>query len=129
VSARKDVADKIRTDNPMFKVHDFPLSPPENLATTTVWVNVYREGFSVNDSNSQITHALKATVVTAKKGTAAAEDELDAAVDAVMLSLEALPDVFWQSAQRVVIGDSWEGYEITLTALRAQVYKSQILTS
>jgi hypothetical protein len=128
-AARKDVAAKIKADNPTFIVHDFPVSAPENIPTGRVYVSVYRDGFSVDNSNSQITHNLKALVVIPKKGTAAAEDELDAAVDKVMLSLEALSDVFWQSAERTIVADTWEGYEISLQAIRAQVYKSQILSS
>jgi hypothetical protein len=129
MNARKDVAAKIATDNPTFIVHDFPIAAPENIPAGKVFVSVYRDGFAVNDSNSQITHNLKALVVTPKKGTAIAEDELDAAVDKVMLSLEALSDVFWQGAVRTVVAETWEGYEISLQAVRAQVYKSQLLTS
>jgi hypothetical protein len=129
MSARKDVAAKIRTDNPTFIVHDFPVSAPENIPTGKVFVSVYRDGFSVDNSNSQITHTLKCLVVIPKKGTAAAEDELDAAVDKVMLSLEAMRDVYWQTADRTVVAETWEGYEISLQAVRAQVYKSQILSS
>jgi hypothetical protein len=128
-AARKDVAAKIKADNPTFIVHDFPVSAPENIPAGKTVVSVYRDGFSVDANNSQITHTLKALVVIAKKGTAAAEDELDAAVDKVMLSLEALPDVYWQSAERTVVAETWEGYEISLQAIRAQVYKSQLLTS
>lgn len=129
MSARKDVAAKIAADNPTFIVHNFPVSAPENIPTGKVFVSVYRDGFSVNDQNSQITHNLKALVVIPKKGTAIAEDELDAAVDKVMLALEALKDVFWQSAERTVVADTWEGYEISLQAIRPQVYKSQLLTT
>lgn len=129
MSARKDVAAKIKADNPTFIVHDYPVSAPENIPAGKVFVSVYRDGFTVNGSNSQITHTLKALVVIPTKGTATAEDELDAAVDKVMLSLEALSDVFWQSAVRTVVAETFEGYEISLEALRPQVYKSQLLTT
>jgi hypothetical protein len=128
-AARKDVAAQIKTDNPTFIVHDFPVAAPENIPTGKVFVSVYRDGFSVDNSNSQITHTLKCLVVIPKKGTAAAEDELDTAVDKVMLSLEALPDVYWQKADRTVVAETWEGYEISLEAIRPQVYKSQILSA
>lgn len=129
MSARKEVAAKIKADNPTFIVHNYPVAAPENIPTGKIFVSVYRDGFTVNDSNSQITHNLKALVVIPKQGTAIAEDELDAAVDKVMLSLEALSDVFWQGAVRTVVAEKFEGYEITLQALRPQVYKSQLLTT
>lgn len=129
MSARKDVAAKIKADNPTFIVHNFPVSAPENISAGKTVVHVYRESFAVNDSNSQITHFLKCIVITPKKGTAVAEDELDAAVDKVMLSLERLNDVYWQEATRDVINDQWEAYTISLQAIRPQTYKSQILTT
>ncbi|TSE15402.1 hypothetical protein B1A87_005245 [Arthrobacter sp. KBS0703] len=123
------MAEQIKADNPGFIVTDFPVSAPENIPAGKVSVNVYRDGFSVNDSNSQITHSLKVLVTVSKKGTAAAEDELDAAVDAVMLSLEAMRDVYWQEAQRTIVAEQWEAYEISLQAVRPQIYKSQLLTA
>lgn len=129
MSARKDVADQIKADNPAFIVHPFLASDPENIPAGKVWVRVYRESFSVNDSNSQITHFLKATVIIPNKNSAAAEDQLETAIDAVMLSLEKLTDVYWQDANRVIIRDQFEAYEISLQAIRPQVYKSQILTA
>lgn len=126
---RKAVAAQIKADNPTFIVHDFPVSPPEGIPAGKVFVNVFRESFSVNDSNSQITHFLKVNIAIAKKMTSAAEDELDAAVDALMLSLEKLNDVYWQDATRDILGGNWESYTISLQAIRPQVYKSQLLTS
>lgn len=128
-AARKDVAAQIKADNPTFLVHDFPVNDPENIPAGKVFVNVFRESFSVNDSNSQITHNLKVVIATPKKMTSAAEDELDTALDALMLSLQRLPDVYWQDARRLTLGDSFPAYEITLVAITAHVYKSQILTT
>lgn len=129
MSARQDVTAQIKADNPSFLVHPFPLSAPENIPAGKVWVNVYRERFEVADNNSQITHFLKVLIVTPKRGTAAAEDELDNAIDAVMLSLEKMRDVYWQEAQRTIVGEKWDGYEVSLQAIRPQIYKSQILTA
>ena len=129
MSARQDVAASLKADNPTFLVHEYPKSAPDNVPAGKVWINVYRESFSVNDSNSQITHFLKVLVITPKSDSAVAENELDAAVDKVMISLEKLSDVYWQEAQRTIIADKYQGYEISLEAIRPQVYKSQILTA
>lgn len=128
-AARKEVAAKIKADNPTFVVQDFPVSAPEHIPAGKTVVHVWRESFSVNDANSQITHNLTAWVIVPKKGTAAAEDELDAAIDAVMLSLEAMRDVYWQEAQRTTVADKWEAYTVSLQAVRPQTYKSSVLTA
>lgn len=129
MSARKDVANAIKADNAGFIVHEFPKSAPENIPTGKVWINVYRESFAVNDSNSQITHFLKVLVVIPNSDSIIAEDQLDTAIDKVMISLEKLTDVYWQEAQRTIVADKWQGYEISLQAIRPQIYKSQILTT
>lgn len=126
---RKEIVAQIKTDNPTFTVLDYPSGAPLNLSEGKVWISVYREGFDVNTNATSITHNLKALIITSKSSSSKAEDELDAAVDKLMLSLERLPDVYWQSAKRTVVADKFDGYEVTLIAVRKQVYKSQLVTS
>jgi hypothetical protein len=128
-NARKDVVAQIKADNPTFTVHDYPATAPLNLANGKVWVSVYREAFEVNGNATSITHNLKALIITSKSSSTKAEDELDAAVDKLMLSLERLPDVYWQDAKRTIVAEKFDGYEITLTAVRQQIYKSQLVTN
>lgn len=129
MSVRSEVAAKLKADNPTFTVKAHPVSAPDAIPTGKVWINVYRESFKVADSNGYITHNLKVSVAIPKTNSEAAENELDAAVDAVMLSLESMNDVFWQEATRNILGDKFEAYEISLQAVRPQIYKSQLLTN
>lgn len=129
MSAAQDVAAQIKADNPTFILHSYAASDPEGIPAGKVWVRVYRERFEVNASNSQITHFLKVDVVIPNKFSTTAEDLLDSAVDDVMLSLERLTDVYWQNATRTIVREKFEGYEISLEAIRPQVYKTQILTA
>lgn len=129
MSVRQEVADKLTADNPTFIVKAHPVSAPSGIPAGKVWVNVYRESFVVADNNGHITHNLKVTVAIPKQNSDVAENELDAAVDAVMLSLESMNDVYWQEATRDILGDTFESYTISLQAIRPQVYKSQLLTN
>lgn len=127
MSVRQEVADKLLADNPKFIVKAHPVSAPENIPAGKVWINVYRESFKVADNNGHITHFLSVSVAIPKANSVDAENELDAAVDAVMLSLESMKDVYWQEAKRTIL-DKFESYEISLEAVRPQIYKSQLLT-
>lgn len=126
---RQEVAAKLKADNPTFIVHEYPVSAPPSIPTGKVFINVYRERFQVADNNGYITHYLKVSVAIPKQNSDVAENELDAAVDAVLLSIQAMPDVYWQDATRDILGGKFEFYEITLQAIRPHIYKSQILTS
>lgn len=129
MSVRQEVADKLSADNPTFIVKAHPVSEPENIPAGKVWINVYRERIEVAPNDSHIIHHLKVSVVIPKKNSEAAENELEAALDAVLYSLQALPDVYWSDAQRQILGASYESYEITLHAARSNVYKTQFLTA
>lgn len=128
MAVRKEVAAQIKAENPTFLVYDYPVSDPENIPAGKTWVSVIRDRFEVADNNGQITHYLTVVIATSTTMTAQAEDEIDTAVDALMLTLERFDDVYWKSADRKYLG-KFPAYEISLEAIRAQVYKSQILTA
>ncbi|MFC8038625.1 hypothetical protein ACFUOZ_04660 [Paenarthrobacter sp. NPDC057355] len=129
MNPRKEVAEQIKADNSAFTVLDYPATLPLNINNGKVRVSVYRTSFEVNDNNSQITHNLKVEILISRASSAQAEDELDAVVDKVMLSLERMPDVYWQEAKRYTESEKFDAYEISLIAIRKQVYKSQTLSS
>ncbi len=128
MSVRKEVADQIKADNPTFIVHDYPVNDPEGIPAGKTWVSVIRDRFEVADNNSYITHHLTVVIATDTAMTAQAEDALDAAVDALMLTLERFDDVYWKVADRKYV-KTFPAYEISLEAIRPQVYKTQILTA
>lgn len=129
MSIRQEVADQLKADNPTFIVKTFPDRAPDNIPPGKVWVNVYRERFEVAANDGHITHFLKVSVAIPQTNSEDAEDELDAALDAVLLSIQRMPDVYWQTATRDILGGKYESYEITLEAIRPHVYKSQILSA
>ena len=129
MSVRQEVADKLSADNPTFMVKAHPVSAPDGIPAGKVWVNVYRESFVVADSDGYITHNLKVSVAISKANSDAAENELDAALDAVLHSLQPMPDVYWQEATRIILAEKYDAYEITLQAVRPHVYKSALLTN
>lgn len=128
MSVRKQVADAIKADNPTFIVHDYPVNDPENIPAGKVWVSVVRDRFEIAGNFGSIKDYLTVVIATNTAMSAQAEDALDTAVDALMLTLEKFDDVYWTSAERKTLS-LWPAYEISLEAIRPQGYKTQILTA
>ena len=124
-TVREQVADAIKADNAAFIVKAAPVSLPENLAAGKTYISVYRD--SLDYSPGSLTHNLKIVLIVAKQGTEAAETDLDGALDAVLLSIEAMPGVNWSTATRSTFAEKWQGYEIAASAASPNVYKSQLL--
>lgn len=124
---RTHVADAIKADNPAFVVDPFPKVYPDNLATGRTYVQVYRE--TLTRAPEALGHALKVVVFVAKQGSAQAEDDLEGALDAVLLTIERMDGVQWSEASRVVLADAWNAYEVSVTVSSNNAYRSAILTS
>lgn len=117
------IADKIKADHATYSVHAFPVSPPDNLASNKVFVSVYRESMTNAPQIAAVTSHLKLQVITAKTGTEVAESELEAALDAVLISIASLNYVKWITAERAIFSEKFIGYEITLEANTENIYK------
>ncbi|RNL52736.1 hypothetical protein [Arthrobacter oryzae] len=90
---RQIIADQLKADNPGFIVKAFAASAPDNLGKGKAQVSVYRDSLRPNQNSLDST--LKVQVIANAGSTIAAEDDLDAALDQVILSLERIPGVNW----------------------------------
>ncbi|CAM3212662.1 hypothetical protein PSET11_03036 [Arthrobacter ulcerisalmonis] len=124
IAIRSLIAQEIRDDNPLFLVHDYPVNAPENLARGKVWVNVYRETLTNAPQAAALSESLRIVVITPMKDTAAAEEALELALDAVMRTLTRTRNVNWTTAERATFNDSYIGYEISITVSTENAYKS-----
>lgn len=125
VSVRKLVADQIKLDNPDFVVKAFPANAPEN-AGRKIFVHVYRD--ALNYSNTGLAHELNVDVVVNKQMDEAAQDQADAALDAVLLSLQRVEHIHWTRADLNIFDEKWLGYKIAGSSSSQDIYKSAILS-
>ena len=119
---RQIIADQIKADNPDFIVKAFPVQAPDNLGKGKPQVIVYRESIKPNQNSLEST--LKVQVICNAGYTIAAEDELDAALDQVILSIERIGGVLWTEATRAEFDEKYFGYELAVTLSSPNVYKS-----
>lgn len=119
---RQLIADQILADNPDFIVKAFPASAPTALGKGKAQISVFRE--SIKPNQNSLESSLKIQVVCNAGYTIAAEDDLDAALDQVILSIERFPGVTWTEATRAVFDEKYFGYELTVTLSSPNVYKS-----
>jgi hypothetical protein len=122
-TVREEIAAKIKADNASYSVHAFPVSPPENLAANKVFVSVYRESMTNAPQLAAVTQSLKLQVITAKTGTAIAENELEDALFEVLVSIASLNYVKWTTAERAIFAEKFIGYEVALEANTENIYK------
>ena len=122
-TVREEIAAKIKADNPTYSVKAFPVSAPENLGATKVFVSVYRESMTNAPQLAAVTQSLKLQVITPKTGTDVAETELEDALFEVLVSIASLNYVQWSTAERAVFAEKFIGYEITLEASTQNIYK------
>lgn len=128
MSYRKKVAQAIREDHPNWTVADYYNSPD---TIPNVHFSVWQEGFSVNDTGTQITYQLKARVLVKGDQSAGTEDRLDEALDAALLTLQKMPDVFWDRTTRIATtdGPNYQGFEIDLAAVSKNTYRTAVLAA
>ena len=125
---RQQIADQIKADNAAFVVDTYPRSYPENLRAGGTYVQVYREAIR-HTSEDALTVDLKAVVLVAKQDGPKAEDDLEGALDQVLLSVERFPGASWSEATRVVLGDKWNAYEVSVTVGINNAYRTLALNS
>lgn len=126
-TVREQIAEQIRADNPTFIVDAFPTSLPENMAAKGLkktYVQVFRESLEPTNNGTSLLHSLKVTVFVAKQHTEIAENDLDEALDLVLLSLERLAGIVYTSAIRDVLQDKYNVYEISVSCTSQNVYKN-----
>lgn len=118
-SVREMIGTQISTDNPTYFVKTELASAPDNLSGTRV--HVFRSGLS--KSASSLTHECTVEVMIGKLN----EDELDDALDNILLSLQRIEGLDWSAVNRRIFDEKYHGYEITCSANSANVYRSAIL--
>ena len=122
-TVRENIAEKISTDNAGYIVKAFPTSPPDNLAGSKVFVNVYRETLTNTPQTASVAQQIKITVLTSTSGTDTAENELEDALYNVLVSIASLNYVQWTTAERSTFYEKYIGYEISLESHTENIYK------
>lgn len=121
---RQIIADQIKADTPAFIVKPFPASAPDNLAKGKAQVSVYRQ--SIKPNQNSLESSLTVEIMT-NAGTAISfEDDLEAALDQVILSIERIPGVLWTEAVRTIFDEKFFGYQVTVSLSSPNVYKSLV---
>lgn len=126
---REQLAARIKTDNPEFIVWDYP-DAPSNVKVGAPVVSVWREVMETHpQSGLALEHTLKINVYGAKTAGAAAELELDNTLDAVMFSLQRMPNLRFVKATRQSFRDgTLAGWQLEAAGTSKNVYRTQILT-
>lgn len=122
-TAREQIAAQIKTDNPSMSVIAYGASAPENLGAGKVRVSVYRTRLDVT---AHLTHVMQVEVIVAGVGTAKAEDDLDAALDKTLASLQRMDVIRVTSAERAIFDDKFIGYTINAEVDSVDVYRELI---
>lgn len=122
-SARAKIAAQIKTDNPEFSVVAYGAEAPDNLGRGKVRVSVYRTRLDVS---THLTHVMQVEVIVAGVGTAKAEDDLDAALDETLKSLQRMDVIRVTSAERAIFDEKFIGYTINAEVDSTDVYRELI---
>ena len=114
-SIREQIADKIRADAQaagiLLDVYPFGYDPEELRRPA---VAVFRE--TVAQEPASLEHGFIIQVFGVQGvATQKTEDALDTLLDAVLVSLRRLDVVAFKEAKRQVLGDQFQGWEITVT--------------
>jgi hypothetical protein len=126
---REQLALQIKTDNPTFLVWDYP-DAPANVKAGRPVVSVWREVMETHPTTGlALEHGLKVNVYVSKTVGAAAELECDNALDAVMFSLQRMPNLRFVKATRQSFRDgTLAGWQLEAAGTSKNVYRSTILT-
>lgn len=120
---RQLIADQISADDPDIIVNAFPASAPTGIPTGKAFVSVYRE--SIKPIQNSLESSLTVEIMTNAGTTIAAEDELDAVLNSVLLSIERIPGVVWTEAVRTNFDEKYFGYKVTVSIPNSpNVYKN-----
>lgn len=110
-TARAMVADQIRADHPKWDVRSWGYVPA-NVTTSKPVVAVMRTDLTPGTTSLTLRHDLQVNLYGAKTAGADVEDELDALLDEVLLSLQRIDHYTWSAAARTVWGQL-SGWQIT----------------
>jgi hypothetical protein len=123
---RQILAEQFTTDHPAHKVYAFPYAPTEIRANV---IAVWRTDLSPHpEAAGKLRHALVINAYAGATIEERAEAELDDLLDDVMLSLQRIEGVTFDSAERAVFADQFQGWTVKCHADSANVYKTQVLT-
>jgi hypothetical protein len=124
---RQQLAAQIRTDNPTWIVKEYPDEPSQVRKGKPV-VSIWR-GSIVPAARQHLDHELTLHVYGSKVVDAAAENELDEILDAIMLSIERYEGARFVRAERRNLGDgAFAGFVITVNTYSKNVYREAVLT-
>jgi hypothetical protein len=119
---RKQIAAAIAADNAGLDVVDYPWEPAELRKPLVV---VWREDIAqATDATLAQSIEIRAYGVGTTSGKA--EDELDDLLDAVLLSLRRLDTVALVKAQRRILANVFQGWEISCTWTAQDYYKTTV---
>lgn len=129
---RQILADQIIEDHTLkgYKVYPYPYFPSEVRKPV---IAVWRTDLSPNaESPNFLVHPLLVQIYGGKTVGEAVEDELEAALDDVMLSLQRVEGITFDGAERTVFGTEetgqFQGWAIKCHGDSKNVYKSQVLS-
>ena len=120
-TAREQVADAIKAAHPLWDVRPYP-HVPKQVSPRRPVVSVFRTDLEPAEGGT-LRHALTLNLYGAASTGAGAEDELDANLDLVMLTLQAMPGVVFTTASRQTFEETIAGWQVTCHVKSVNVYK------
>lgn len=115
------IAQRISDEHKTWRVVDYP-DGPENLGRGAVYVAVYRTTVSKPAGSPQaLEHAVTVDLYGAPQLAPRTEGVLDDLLDDLLLTVAAMRDVTWTTAERHAF-DTMQGWRITLTLASSNIY-------
>lgn len=121
---RVQVAQQLRQDLPKWDVRSYPYFPP-NVSTRKPVVAVWRPDILPGDNSTQLRHPVTVNLYGSKTEGEAVENELDGLLDLVLLSLQRMDRLEWESAARTTWGQL-TGWQITGHMKTNNIYASTV---
>ena len=117
---RGALAQRIATEHPTWRVTDYPTGP-DQLGRGQVYAAVYRRTIAKHTQGQALEHEVVIDLYVAQALTSAAEDEGDDRLDDLLITLAAMDDVTWSTAERHTF-DALQGWRVTCTVYSTDVY-------
>ncbi|MFT3832877.1 MAG: hypothetical protein QM711_06090 [Micropruina sp.] len=117
MSGRKLLADALRAALPTWQVlsHTGQLDSVRQPGAVVLWTS--RRTRAPKLGLDWFADEVELWVLTATDKPALIEDDLDALLLAVMQALEPLGSFAWETAERAVLADVYDGYRMTITCM------------
>jgi hypothetical protein len=120
------LAEQFTTDHPAHKVYAYPYAPKEIRANV---IAVWRTDVGPHPTAAGLLrHSLVINAYAGATIEERAEAELDDLLDDVLLSLQRVDGVTFDTAERSVFAESFQGWTVKCHCDSPNVYKSQVLT-